>query len=404
MDSFSIKTLGCKVNQCDSEALREKMLALGMREIFEKEGADLNIVNTCCVTASADRKSRYAIRMAVKRKGQGLLVVLGCYPGYDRVAIEHIRGIDGIFNNAQRNELLSWIKQKQFDSQEMQVLSSEDKITQKNQFAIRKRAFLKVQDGCDNRCSYCIIPTVRGESRSRCVDEVVEEARHKSGAGVKEIVLTGVCLGSYGKDFSKKVDLIELIDLIEQIPNIQRIRLSSIEASDVTDKLIEKMADSSKLCPHLHIPFQSGDDQILTAMNKKMRVLDYKKIVEKARKKIKNLAITCDFIVGFPIEEEIGFINTLEFIKFVKPARVHAFPYSKRNGAVVFSEFITDEAMGKRLRLLRDLSDELADNYYKSFIGKGLKVLFEAGIDGQWQGYSENYIKVCVRSKDCNHK
>ncbi|MFH1691698.1 MAG: tRNA (N(6)-L-threonylcarbamoyladenosine(37)-C(2))-methylthiotransferase MtaB [Candidatus Omnitrophota bacterium] len=398
VDRFFIKTLGCKVNQCDSEALREKLLALGMREAFEKENADLSIVNTCCVTATADRKSRYAVRVAAKRKGRGLLVVIGCYPGYDRLAIERIKGVDGVFSNAQRKELLDWIKQRQADSRKRESLFLIDANAQKKHIFGHKRAFLKVQDGCDNRCSYCIIPTVRGGSKSRCVEDVIEEANRKSGEGFKEIVLTGVCLGAYGRDFSKKVDLIDLIGLIEQVPDVQRIRLSSIEASDVTDRLIEKMASSSKLCPHLHIPFQSGDDQVLTAMKKRLKVSSYKKIVEKAKKKINNLAITCDFIVGFPVEEETNFMNTLDFIKFVKPARVHVFPYSKRNGAVEFSKFVEDKVMQKRLVLLRDLSRRMSDNYCRSFIGKELGVLFEVKRGGYWQGYSENYIKFIVAS------
>ncbi len=397
MQSFSIKTLGCKVNQCDSQELREKLVVSGMHEVSGNESADLNIINTCCVTIGADRKSRCAIRRAVGCKGDGLVVVVGCYPGYDRHVIERIAEVEAVFDNSQKPDFWDWVK-KRVSSEESSVGY---RTGLRRVFSGRTRAFLKIQDGCDNRCSYCIIPHVRGISKSRPIEEIVKEAEQRSGEGFKEIVLTGVCLGSFGKDFDRKVDLIDVIEKIEAITGIERIRLSSIEATDVTDTLIEKMGQSSKLCPHLHIPFQSGDDEVLDAMNKKLRTVDFKKIVTKARKMIKNLAITCDFIVGFPLEKEKNFRNTAKFLEFVKPARVHFFPYSKRRGAVEYPQLVADKVVKDRMILLRELSQDLAEAYREHFIAKVLEVLFEKKVEGGWQGYSQNYIKVLVNEHKC---
>lgn len=400
MESFFIKTLGCKVNQCDSQYVREKLISQGMREISERDEADLIIVNTCCVTSGADRKSRNAVRAAVNNKSKGHVVVIGCYAGYDRAVIEQLGGVEAVFDNSQRNDFLRWLENRKFslsgrrdDPVDMQTIS-------KKAFLGRTRAFLKVQDGCDNRCSYCIIPYVRGPSRSRPIEEITEEANMRSEEGFKEIVLTGVCLGSFGKDFDKKVDLIDIVDKIEKVPGIERIRLSSIEASDVTDKLLERMGQTSKLCPHLHIPFQSGDDEVLASMYKKLRVADYQKIINKARKMIKNLAITCDFIAGFPLEKEKNFRNTLEFIKFVKPARVHFFPYSRRKGTVQYSQLIASKVVKDRMIEMRKLSGKLAKAYCKDFIGKKIDVLFEKRTGAGWQGYSQNYIQVFVETDE----
>lgn len=396
MGTFNIKTLGCKVNQCDSQVIRERLLSYGFYEVSKEMVSDVSIVNTCCVTAIADRKSRFAIRGAVKRKKKGCLVVVtGCYAGYDRPGVERIDGVDAIFDHSAKSKLFLWLAEL-----EDQFQKQKDRLGVLRAFGGKTRAFLKIQDGCNNRCSYCIIPFVRGESRSRSVKEILEEVNIRSGEGFKEIVLTGVCLGSFYNDFEEKVDLVRLIEKIEKIAGIERIRLSSIEAADVNDRLIEKIGSSSKVCPHLHIPFQSGDDEVLTAMNKKLRVCDYKKIIEKARKKIKNLAITCDFIIGFPMEEERNFENTCKFIEFVKPLRTHYFTYSKRKGCMEFPDTISEKEIAKKSRVLRELSDRLSLDFMSQFIGKTTEVLFEGEVDGWWQGYSRNYIKVAVKQDD----
>lgn len=398
MGTFNIKTLGCKVNQCDSQMIRERLLSYGFYEVSKEMVSDVSIINTCCVTSIADRKSRSAVRGTVKRKKKGgLVVVTGCYAGYDRPGVERIDSVDAIFDHSDRDKFFLWLAGlgDKFPRHKdgPRVLS--------RAFGGKTRAFLKIQDGCNNCCSYCIIPFVRGESRSRPVKEILEEVNIRSGEGFKEIVLTGVCLGSFYNDFEEKVDLVSLIEKIEKIAGIERIRLSSIEAADVNDRLIEKIGSSSKMCPHLHIPFQSGDDEVLAAMNKKLRVDDYKKIIEKAYKKIKNLAMTCDFIIGFPTEKERNFENTCKFIKFVKPLRVHYFTYSKRKGCIEFPHAISEKEIARRSCMLRELSNRLSLDFMSQFIGDAAEVLFEEGVDGWWQGYSRNYMKVAVKHKGC---
>ncbi len=396
MKTFYLKTLGCKVNQSDSNEIRERFFKSGWVQSNGDAKADVYIVNTCCVTHHADRKSRAAIRYALKNSGNASVCVTGCYAGYNREALEDIGGIDAVFENDKRDKLFDWI----------------DGLTAQSQVKIEKgsgleradntRAFLKIQDGCDNRCSFCVVPFVRGRSRSKDISSVIEEARSFVETGFKEIVLTGVNLGSFGRDLTGVSDIVGVISELEGIKGLARIRLSSVEASDITDTLIDKMAASKKLCPHLHIPFQSGDDQVLGLMNKRSKTKDYLTIVEKAKKKINDLAITCDLIVGFPSETEENFANTLEFIKSITPSRAHIFTYSRRmNKPFAGNEDetpIPELTIKERFRRLKALTDRFSLDFKKSYLNKRLSVLFEEKKAGFWQGYSQNYIRVCVAS------
>jgi threonylcarbamoyladenosine tRNA methylthiotransferase MtaB len=391
MKSFCVKTLGCKVNQCDSEHLRQKLLSLGFKEDFSKDKVDLVLVNTCCVTAVAERKSRQAIREAARRAQGNPVVVVGCYASYDKKALEAVDGVTAVFGHQEKEGFYAWLEGLKQDH----LKEPNDPVLR---FQGRTRAFLKVQDGCDNRCGYCVVPYVRGPSRSRGFQEILEEVSCYCGAGYQEIVLTGVCLGAFGRDLKDKVDLVDLIEEIEKLEGVKRVRLSSIEAMDVTDRLLEKMAVSGKLCPHLHIPFQSGDDGVLKAMDKRPRVKDYLKIVKTAKETIKDLAITTDVIVGFPQEDERAFENSLRFLEEVVPLRVHIFPYSFRRGTAVFKKQLARSTVQGRLLVLKDLTKSLAERFKKDFLDKEAEVLFEEEQGGFWQGYSRNYIKVRVKS------
>lgn len=396
MKTFSIKTLGCKVNQCDSNEIRDRFLRSGMREKPDDgTDADVLVVNTCCVTHQADRKSRNAIRDAARRSkgGRSLVAVLGCYAGYNRPAIEKIEGVSAVFENDRKEKFFEWMQDHLSPKHGVDVAPSP--------FCGRTRAFLKIQEGCDNNCSYCIVPFVRGRSRSKELSCVIREANELIRAGHKEIVLTGVNLGSYGKDLDGRIDLVSVIEALEPMEGLTRIRLSSIEAADISERLIEKMAQGAKLCPHLHIPFQSGDDGVLADMNKGLRTRDYRQIVQKARQNIKGLAITCDLIVGFPSEGEKRFSNTLEFLEFVAPLRTHIFTFSEREGAPIFGRknISSVDVIKKRFKALKKLSDELSLKFRQSYLGKEVSVLFEEEAQkGTWQGYSDNYIKVFLRS------
>ncbi|MFH0877074.1 MAG: tRNA (N(6)-L-threonylcarbamoyladenosine(37)-C(2))-methylthiotransferase MtaB [Candidatus Omnitrophota bacterium] len=392
-NTFRIKTLGCKVNQCDSQELRNYLSMRGWTECRNGEQAELAIVNTCCVTAQADRKSRQAVREAIVKTKESRVAVVGCYAGYERFRLEHMHSHLAIFDHTQRSNLFIWI-----DGLGRNVAGSDP--TTPSGFHRHTRAFLKVQEGCDNRCSYCVVPLVRGPSRSRDTEDVLKEAAQMVGQGHREIVVTGVCLGAFGREKKPRISLVGLLQKLQEINGLSRIRLSSIEPADVTDELISCIAASNKICPHLHLSFQSGDDAILKAMNKPISVAGYICLVEKARESIKNLAITCDFIVGFPGEEGSHLEHTMRFIEAVGPLRTHLFTFSPRRGVSEFCSRATvkHQMVKKRFQHLKMICDEQAKKYMEQFLGKTLEVLFEEETDGVWQGYSQNYIRVKARA------
>lgn len=398
MSSFSIKTLGCKVNQYDSQEIREKLLSYGFREAEENE-ADVQIVNTCCVTRHADRKSRYAIREAVGGGRRVHVAVTGCYVGYRRSQVAAMAGVDAVFSNEEKDAVADWILKKT-QASSCSGGRQEFSKTPSSSARVKTRAFLKIQDGCDNRCSFCVIPYVRGRSRSKSLQQIVLEARRIIESGHQEIVLTGVCLGSYGRDLDPRPDLVDIVEELEQIEGLMRLRISSLEASYVSARLLEKMSASPKLCPHLSIPFQSGDDEVLRGMNKRSSVADYTALVERARLLVRDLTVTCDVIVGFPTEEERHFRNTVRFLEAVMPLKTHIFSYSEREGTPIAKKRlrVSAAAVRERFLTLKELTDKISFENHKDFLGKEAEVLFESGENGIWTGYTKNYLKVCVPS------
>ncbi|MFA5275356.1 MAG: MiaB/RimO family radical SAM methylthiotransferase [Candidatus Omnitrophota bacterium] len=378
MKTVRFFTLGCKVNQYDTQSIREAFLGKGFREASAKEIPGYYFINTCTVTASADKKSCNIIRRCVKTIPKSKVIVTGCMVKKDSGRLSKIKGIDLIINRSFFPERIS-------------------------DFSSHTRAFLKVQDGCNNFCSYCKVPKVRGVSRSRKPGEIIEEADRLAKRGFKEIVLTGICLGAYGQDLKPKTDLACLVKRLENVGGILRIRLSSIEANDVSDDLIKLISISKKLCPHLHIPIQSGDDRILKRMNRKYTSKDYLALISKLNKKNPDIAITTDVLVGFPGEEEVNFKNTIRLIKKIRPLKVHIFPYSKREGteAAVFDNLICGSEIKERVSELKKLSAQLGRSYWNKFNNKEKCVLIEAGLKnkpGYWEGFTDNYLRVTVKS------
>jgi threonylcarbamoyladenosine tRNA methylthiotransferase MtaB len=374
-------TLGCKVNQYDTQSIRERFLEHGFKEARAKEQADFCLINTCTVTSSADSKSRNAISSAIRENPGAKVVVTGCMAKDAEKSLRAIKGISLAVSKSFFNEGVSG-------------------------FSGHTRAFLKVQDGCDNFCSYCKVPLVRGRSRSRSLEEIIKDARALAGNGFKEIVLTGICLGAYGRDLTPEKDLVSVIDALEDIPGILRIRLSSIEAGDVSERLVRKMAVSSKLCPHLHIPVQSGDDGVLKKMRRCYSSRDYLELVRKLKKKVPGIAITTDCLVGFPAETEGAFRNTLSLVKKIMPLKVHIFPYSARKGthsAKNFSTNVPAVIVKERVKRLARLADDCAKECRKRLLGDKSAVLFEclsSEKKGYWEGYTGNYIKVFRKSRN----
>ncbi len=395
------RTLGCKVNQYDTQSIRERFLERGFHEARGNTKSDLYLINTCTVTSSADQKSRSLIRSCIRENPGAKIIVTGCLAELDSHMIEGINKKIIIIRNADKEKIpgLLNLRTNALPAGRQELANSRTK-SGISSFKGHTRAFLKIQDGCDNFCSYCKVPLVRGRPRSRPLSEIVDEARVLAGKGFKEIVLTGICLGSYSHC------LVDLISALEKIPGILRIRLSSIEAGDVSDELINKISKSKKLCPHLHIPIQSGDDEILKKMKRRYSRKFYLGLINKIKKTIPRVSITTDCLVGFPGESERNFRNTLSLIKKIMPLRVHIFPYSKREGTYAannFKDIIGPKVIKERVTKLKALADNCMLNYKKRFLGKKMPVLFEClskEKKGYWEGYTDNYIKAFLRSRE----
>lgn len=388
-------TLGCKVNQYDTQGIREQFASAGFQEIDNGRMADIYVINTCTVTAIADRKSRYFIHSAHRQNPKARIIVTGCYTALDSDEIAGIPGVTQIIQNQDKNRILELLNEPNGHK------GSNGKGI--SFFKGHTRAFLKIQDGCNNFCSYCKVPRVRGISRSKPLDELIQEASRLVRNGFKEIVLCGICLGSYGKDLQSQRGLIDAIEALEKIEGLLRIRLSSIEAGDISDKLINKIAQSKKLCRHLHIPIQSGDDEILKQMNRNYCREDYLVLIKKIKSSIPQIAITTDVLVGFPGEKDGNFQNTVDLIREIMPLRAHIFPYSKRSGtpASILKAQVNPAVVKERISKLKKISKTCALDYKKEFLNQSRDVLIEGRCKENkqyWEGYTDNYIKVWVKS------
>ena len=385
--TFAITTLGCKVNQYETQAMREKLLRSGFLETENPRRADIYIVNSCTVTEKADKETRNLIRRFRRANPSGEIVVAGCYAESppDRKTLESIAGDVHLMRNSEKARITEGAG-----------------ITG---FGDRNRAFIKAQDGCDHRCSYCKVRLVRGRSRSRSIGAVEKEAEALLGGGFKEIVLTGICLGAWGRDFKKKKGLLELVKRITAIKGKFRIRLSSIEPIYVTDSLIYELEKNKKLCKHLHIPLQSGDDKILKLMKRPYSRKTFLQIVETLRRHIPDIAITTDVLVGFPGEDNRSFRKTLELIKRIKPSRMHIFSYSKREGTAASRlECAPIKAVvKKRTKILAGLARKFSQEFAARFIGRSRSVVIENDRESSrslLRGYTDNYIRIFAEGSD----
>ena len=380
------------MNQYETQEIRERFLGCGFKEAGSGKKADVYLINTCTVTHRADSDSLSFIRKAKKENGKAKIIVTGCLAELDTAKIKEACRECLIIKNKDKNKILK---------RRRKGISC---------FKGHTRAFLKIQDGCNNFCAYCKVPLVRGVSRSKPFKEVIREAGELAKNGFKEIVLTGICLGAYGKDLHPKAGLIDVIEGIEKIEGILRIRLSSIEAGDVSLELISKMRESQKLCRHLHIPIQSGDDHILKKMNRNYDRNTYLALVKSLKKRIPGIAITTDCLVGFPGEEEINFRNTLDLVKKILPLKVHIFPYSRREGtaAANLKDEVSPDIIKERISRLKNVARQCSYDYRRKFLNSDMDVLMESVslvLGGSWEGHTDNYIKVLVKSSlELNNK
>ncbi len=410
MGTVTVITLGCKVNQFESEALIESLEKAGYRIVSLSEEPDITIVNTCTVTHRADFQARQMVRRAHRSNAKTLLIVTGCYAQVDAERLSKIEGVRYIFGNEKKPDIPSLLPL--MEKGELAKVQVEDirnashfKETPLHSFHRHTRAFLKIQDGCNGRCSYCIVPAARGRSRSLIPERVFERLKKLKERGYKEVVLTGIHLGAYGLDLYPPVSLKELIEGIEESDTSPRVRLSSIEPGDFSPALISALSGSSKVCPHLHIPIQSGDDEILRRMNRNYDRSFLSDLLRELHTKIRDLCIGADVIAGFPGETDERFHQTFEWIGSLPLAYLHVFPFSRRKGtpAAGFDEGVGEETIKRRAGLLRVLGREKRQAFYRSYLHRELKVLIEGRRKKEetgWRGLSRNYIPAFLGDED----
>jgi threonylcarbamoyladenosine tRNA methylthiotransferase MtaB len=403
MSTVAFHTLGCKVNFYDTEAIWHLFKNAGYEQVEFDNAADVYVINTCTVTHVGDKKSRQIIRRAIRQNPEATVVVTGCYAQMAPDEILAIPGVDLVIGTQYREQIVDMVKKVQEERKPYNFVGNI--MQQRNfeeldvpYFTDRTRASLKIQEGCNNFCTFCIIPYSRGFLRSRKPENVIRQAKRLVEAGYYEIVLTGIHTGGYGEDL-KDYSLADLLVDLEKIDGLHRIRISSIEASEIDDRMIEVLANSKKVCRHLHIPLQAGHNQVLKKMNRRYTVEQFANKLRKLREALPDLAITSDVIVGFPGETDEFFEATYSFIQEQKFAQLHVFPYSKRKGtpAVKFQDQVPEEIKEQRVRRLIQLSETLMHDYASGFIGKTLEVIPEEFQDESQSfviGHADNYVKV----------
>ncbi|MBU7593638.1 tRNA (N(6)-L-threonylcarbamoyladenosine(37)-C(2))-methylthiotransferase MtaB [Metabacillus halosaccharovorans] len=412
MPTVAFHTLGCKVNHYETEAIWQLFKEAGYERTEYERVADVYVINTCTVTNTGDKKSRQVIRRAIRKNPDGVICVTGCYAQTSPAEIMAIPGVDIVVGTQDRVKMLEYIEQFKKERQPINGVRNIMKTRVYEEldvpsFTDRTRASLKIQEGCNNFCTFCIIPWARGLMRSRDPKEVVAQAQQLVNAGYKEIVLTGIHTGGYGEDLKDYNLAMLLRDLDEQVEGLKRIRISSIEASQISDEVIEVLKKSDKVVRHLHIPIQSGSDTVLKRMRRKYTMEFFAERLDRLKEALPGLAITSDVIVGFPGETEEEFMETYNFIKKYKFSELHVFPYSKRTGtpAARMDDQIDEEIKNNRVHRLIELSNQLAKEYSSQFENEVLEVIPEERYKEEqnedlYVGYTDNYLKVVLPANE----
>ncbi|MGF7046083.1 threonylcarbamoyladenosine tRNA methylthiotransferase MtaB [Paenibacillus sp. DS2015] len=415
MPSIAFYTLGCKVNFYDTEAIWQLFKNEGYQQVDYEQTADVYLINTCTVTNTGDKKSRQIIRRAVRRNPNAIIAVTGCYAQTSPAEIMDIEGVDLVIGTQDRDKILPYVKQLQESRQPINAVRNvmKNRVFEEMdvpEFTDRTRAFLKIQDGCNNFCTFCIIPWSRGLSRSRDAKSIITQAHQLVEAGYKEMVLTGIHTGGYGDDLDQ-YDLSDLLWDLDKVDGLERIRISSIEASQIDEKMLDVLNRSSKMCRHLHIPLQAGDDTVLKRMRRKYTTEQFYHKMGLIRQAMPDVGITTDVIVGFPGETDEMFRNGYDLMKLIQFSEMHVFPYSKRTGtpAARMEDQVDEEIKHARVHDLIDLSEEMQLTYAKRFVGQVLDVIPE-GIrkgdegTGKLQGFSDNYLQVLFNGPEDLHR
>ncbi len=394
-------TLGCKVNQFETETMEGLFKQKGYSVVPFEEAADAYVVNTCSVTSLGDRKSRQMIRRAHRMNPEAVIAVCGCYAQVSPEEIKAIEGVRVVLGTKDRGSIVECVEQA---LEETGQLVRIENVMEKSDFEdipiydspTRTRAFLKIEDGCENFCSYCIIPYARGPVKSRVPEHVRREAEKLVAMGFQEIVLTGIHLGAYGRDLTGDLTLADACRAVLSVPGLRRLRLGSLESIELTPELFSLLREEERFCAHLHLPLQAGSDRMLHDMNRHYTTEDYARLIETVEREVPGIAVSTDLIVGFPGETEEDFSDALSFVEKMNFSRMHVFPYSKREGTPAARRMDQVEESVKKARAhrMQALASRKTREYEASFVGETMEVLFETEKEGVTDGLTENYIRV----------
>ena len=410
MKTVAFITLGCKVNQYETNAMSQKLIEEGYKIVEHTQKADIYIINTCTVTNMSDRKSRQMIRRAKEINPEATIIAVGCYVQVAKKEIEKIKEIDLALGNEEKVDIVKYcneIIQKNKKEEIADVMQSR-KFAEfgETSYTEKTRAVIKVQDGCDRFCSYCIIPYARGRVRSREPEHIIKEIKQIANEGIKEVVITGIHIASYGKDFKKDYKLIDLLEEINKIDGIERIRLGSIEPLLITEEFVQRLVKLEKICEQFHLSLQSGCDETLKRMNRRYTTQQFEEIVKRLRKAYDNVNLTTDIIVGFPGETEEEFAKTYKFLEKIKFYKMHIFKYSPRKGtrAEQMPQQIEPQLKEERSKKLIELSDKNEKEYNSEYVGKRVEVLWEEQKNEIYKGHTKNYVLVEMKAKPSENK
>jgi threonylcarbamoyladenosine tRNA methylthiotransferase MtaB len=407
MKKVGFFTLGCKVNQYETQAMMERFKSAGYEIVDFEQTADAYVINTCTVTSLGDKKSRKIIRRAQKNNPQAVIAVVGCYSQISPEEVEKIKGIDVIAGTGEKSNIVQLVEAA-FEGTKTKLVADIMKQREFEETGFitcneNKRAFLKIQEGCDRFCSYCIIPYARGPIRSRSKESILNEVKALKDNGFKEVVLTGIHLSSYGKDL-ENISLINIIEEISQIDGLRRIRLGSIEPGLITPEFISRIKDNKKLCPHYHVSLQSGSDSVLKRMNRRYTSADYEARIQLLRNNIPDVSVATDIMVGFPGETAEEFKETYEFLNRISLNKMHVFKYSQRRGtpAAKYPNQVDPAIKEERSNLLIQMSDIKEEEFQERFLGRTMEVLLEQEADFDKEfltGHTGNFLQVAVKAE-----
>lgn len=408
MKKVSFYTLGCKVNQYETNGMTQKFKEAGYEIVdFNKEEFDICIINTCTVTNMSDRKSRHSLRKIRDKNRNAIIVATGCYAQVAKKELEQMKEIDVVIGNDEKKDIVAFVEK--FIKEKQKLIEVQDISKQKEfvdmgeiTYTEKTRAVIKVQDGCNQFCSYCIIPYARGRVRSRKPENVIEEINKIVQRGIKEVVITGIHIASYGIDFNKENGLVELLEEINKIKGIKRIRLGSLEPQIITEEFVKRLMKLDKVCHHFHLSLQSGCNETLARMNRKYKIEDFNKIVYRLRNAFEDVILTTDIIVGFPGETDEEFCKTYQYLKEIKFYKMHVFPYSPRKGtrATTMPNQIDGNLKEERSKKIIELSNKNQKEYNETYLGKKVEVLFEERKGKYYKGHTQNYILVKYKTKE----